>query len=1023
MSRFPAAVVVLLASVGFAVAQTDGPTAEAVKALAAKFQDERAEGLKLGEPADRMATADQFFAKGGAALKEENFVAAARLVREARWALPARPLGLPENVERVIGYVRLRHADRVNAMAYTPDGGKLVTVSRDGTARVWDLGNGREVLAYRGHVAPPGDEKGGVEDKLVFRVPAVAVSADGEWAASSGSGEVQVWSLKTGKLKKKLTSPNQLLIRGLAFFPDGKTIVSAGDDKFVRIYDIEAGKETVTFHQQTNRIEAMALSPNAKLIATVDSNGILGVYKADASEKKPIMSVQASDLNGALLGVVFTADGSKLFTGGAGGPSPTPRLTTGPGPDGATVPGMTSTVMRFPGHTERVTAVAATRDGKLFATTSEDRSVRIWDAANGKSIRHFQGLLSGGSAIAIRPDGKQLAVGTEEGTIRLWDLSATDENRASADAADSLWAAAFTPDGSKFATGGADRTVRIYDTATGKLEHKLTGHTAAVTAVAFLPGDRLASAGGDKVIKLWDAKAGKFLRDLTGHASAVLTLAADNGVLVSGGIDKTVKGWNLDTGKPTWSWTGRSAVAAVAVRKGGKQVAVGTADGWLTILDLAGGEPKPVGSGQQAHAAGVASAVYAADGAKLATVGGDGKLSFWAVADNGTPSSLTKDEPKKSGSATATITPNLPALSAVAFSPDGRMAASAGADMVLHVWDTATGGEIRTLRGPTDWVTAVAFAPDGEHLLCVGVDRVARLFELSKAEATARVGHAMAARAVAVRKDGKLIASGSDDKTVKLWELATGKEVATLTGATDVVFAVGFAGDSVAAGGSDSRLRTWDAATGKAEKNAAMGRIYVLQPAADGKKLGIWARTTNDKDMYEIVPLDDARALPAISEIGRASACVAFSADLSWVASGDEQGHVRIWDTATRMQVDSDWPVHAKPIADLGFTPDKKTLVAVDQTGLAKIADTAKREVLHTAKTGVTAVAGVMISPTGDKFAVIGGEGQVKTFDLTGEELRAWQMPTSVNGVAFTPDGKKLIAANADGTLAVLVMP
>ncbi len=1013
MSRSLTAVVVLLASVSPVSAQADD-----FQALAEKFRAERAESLKLGEPAERMAPADGYFAKAEAALKDKNAVLAARLVRDARWALPARPMGLPEHVERVIGYVRLRHADRVNAMTYTPDGGKLVSASRDGTVRVWDLGNGRELLAYRGHAAPP-DEKVGAD---VFRVPAVAVSPDGVWVASSGSGEVQVWNLKTGKLKKKLTAPNQLLVRGLAFFPDGKSIATAGDDKFVRVFDIEGGKETATFVQQADRIEAMALSPNGKLIATVDTNGILAVYKADASEKKPVMSVQASDLKSPLLGVVFTPDGSKLFTGGSGGPTPTPRLTTGPGPDGASVAGMASTVLRFPGHTDRVNAVAVTTDGKLFATTGDDKSVRVWDAANGKSIRHFQGLLAAGTALAIRPDGKQLAAGTDEGTIRLWDLSATDENRAATEATDSLWAAAFSPDGARFASAGADRIVRIYDTTTGKLEQKLTGHTGAVTAVAFLPGDRLASASGDKLIKLWDAKTGKLLRDLTGHASAVLALAADGGTLVSGGIDKTVKGWNLDSGKPTWSWTSRSAVAAVAVRKGGKQVAVGTADGWLTILDLSAGEPKPVGSGQQAHVAGVAAVAYSADGSKLATVGGDGQFLVWAVADDGTLTNGKKDEPKKPTPTSAPL-PSLPALSAVAFSPDGRLAVSAGADMVLHLWDTATGAEVRTLRGPSDWVTAVAFAPEGEKLLCVGVDRTARVFELSKADSTARVGHAMAAKAVAVRKDGTMIASGSDDKTVKLWELATGQEVATLTGATDWVFAVCFAGESVAAGGHDSRLRVWTAATGKLVKNVALGQIYVLQPAAAGTKLGVWARTINDKDVYEIVPLDDAKPLPAITETGRPSTCVTFASDLSWVASGDESGNVRIWDTATQKQVEADWPIHAKRVADLAFTADRKTLVAIDETGLVKIADTAKREVLHTAKTGVTSVGGIMMASTGKAFAVIGGEGEVKTFDLTGKELRTWRMPSGVNGVSFTPDGKKLIAANADGTLAVLVMP
>lgn len=808
--------------------------------------------------------------------------------------MPARPVGLPENIERVIGYVRLRHADRVNAMTYTPDGEKLLTASRDGTVRVWDLGNGRELLAYRSHAAPPTDEKGNVDDRSVFRVPAVAISPDGATVASTGTGEIHIWDLATGKLKKKIVGHAPFLIRGLTFLADGKSVATGGDDKIVRIWNIESGKETVAFPPQANRVEGIALSPNGKLLAATDANGLLAVYKTDGSDKKPVLGVQASDSNAANLGILFTTDGTKIFTAGG---DQNPRLTVAPGPDGASVPGMATTALRFPGHANRINAVAGTKDGKLFATASEDFTVRVWDAASGKTLRHFQGLISKATAVAIRPDGKQIAAGTEDGTIRLWDLSAFDEHRAATEATGSIWTAAFNADGSKFATGGADRLVRIYDTATGKLEHSLTGHGAAVTSVAFLPGDRLASAGGDKFVKLWDAKAGKFLRDLAGHTSAVLAVAGEGGATVSGGIDKTVKGWDVEAAKPTWSWAGRSAVAALAVRKGGKQVAVGTADGWLTILNLADGTPKPVGSGQQAHIAGVAAIVYSNDGNKLATVGGDGKFALWTIGADGSPTGVNLDQSKKPASGPAI------ALSAVAFSSDGRLAASAGADMAIHIWDTNTGAEVRTLRAHTDWVTAVAFHPEGEKLLSVGVDKVARVFELSKAEEAARVGHAKSARAVAVSKDGRFIVSGSDDTTAKIWDLATGKEIATLAGSSLPIFATAFVGtDFVATGGEDMRFRLWSKNPPKIERSAEMGHIYVLLPSADGKTIGIWSRDASNKDSYHILNTDNSKGPEPITETDRKGlGCVTFSSDLAWIISGDEEGKIRIWESMKRM--------------------------------------------------------------------------------------------------------------------------
>jgi WD40 repeat protein len=987
---------------------------EDVKSLAAKYRDERAASVKQGEPAGRFTTPDQILAKAEAALAAGNEVAAKRLFREARWALPARPAGLPEHVERVIGYVRLRHADRVNAMVYSPDGSNLITCSRDGTARIWDLGNGRELLAYRSHPAPQPDDKGNIDDRAIFRVPAVAVSPDGKTIATTGTGEIHLWDPTTGKLKKKLVGHAPFLIKGLAFVGN-QSLATGGDDKIVRLWNVETGKETIAFPPHTHRIEAIAVSPNAKLVAATDANGLIVVYKADGSEKKSIIATSGSDANAANLGILFSPDGTKIFTGGG---DQNPRLTVAPGPDGGSVPAMASTVLRFPGHSARVNAVAGTMDGKLLATASEDSTVRVWDSASGKTVRHFQGLLSKATAVAIRPDGKQIAVGTEDGSIRLWDLSATDEHRSATDATASLWTAAFNLDGSLFATAGADRAIRVYETASGKLLATLTGHGAAVTGLAFLADGRLASSGGDKLVKLWDIKAGRFQRDLVGHGSAVLAVATDGNSIVSGGIDKAVKGWDAESGKSSWSWAGRSAVAALAIRKGGKQIAVGTADGWLTILDLASGSPKPVGSGQQAHVAGVAAVAYSPDSGKLATVGGDGKFAIWTLADDGSPSLVNKDDSKKpSGAAVA--------LSAVAFSADGKLAASAGADLAVHVWDTNTGAEVRTLRAHSDWVTALAFHPSGERLLSVAVDKSARLFELSKAEDAARIGHAKSARSVAVSKDGRFIVSGSDDATAKVWDLSSGQEIATLSGSGQAIYSTVFVGpDRVATGGEDKRFRLWSTTPPKIDSNLELGDIYVLVATADGKRIGAWSRDSQGKDGYHILNVDGSKGQDPIIETDRKGlGCVTFSADLAWIISGDEEGKLRIWDTAKRMPIGSDWPIHTKRIVDVAVTADRKTVIAVDEDGNAKIANAEKREVTATAKTGVVGISGVMISPTGGTFSVFGTEGEIKAFDLTGKELRAWQMPAGVNGVAFTSDGKKFITANADGTLAVLVLP
>ncbi len=1003
----------LIVLIGTTVFAQPEPTLESVRLLGEKYRAERDVAVKESATAESLAAMDALAAKADAAILAMNPKAAERFFREARWQLPARPLGLPPHVERVIGYVRLRHADRVNSISYNSDGTRLASASKDGTVRIWDLGNGRELLAYRDHAEIVSPEVK-VNDSAIFRVPAVAFAPKSTRIASTGGNEIHLWDSTTGKLVKKYTG-HTMTIKGLAFAPDGKTFATGSDDKTVRIWSVETGKEIIAFPLHTSRVESVAFSPNGKLVAATDGDGFLSIYKLDATDKKPVLKVQAAEPTGqGINAVAFTPDGTKVVTGGN---DAVPRLTTSTDPLGAMIPGSGVAIMKFPGHSGRVNSVAINADGTLIATAGSDKTIRIWDAKNGKALRAIQGHLDEIATLAIRPDGKQIASGSTDGTIRLWDLSATDEHRAATDTKDSLWTAAFSPDGTRYATAGADKTLRVYSTATGLLEHSLTGHSGAITTVVFPSSDRIASASGDKLIKIWDAKDGRAIRSLAGHTSAVLALGVvDGGRLVSGSADKTVKMWDATADKPVWSWASKSAVSAVATRAGGKQIVVGSADGWLAVLDTSSGEPKAI-SGLSAHNAGVAAIAVSPDGSRIATVGGDGHWKLWAIAETGILTSTGKEEISKK-------TTTLPALSTVAFRLDGKQIAFGGADGIVHIADTGTGVVTRGLRGHTDWITAISFAANGEQLLSVGVDKVCRVFELGKASAIGS-GHAMAIRSIAVSRDGTRIATGSDDRTVKVWNPNTGKEVATLTGSTSNTNSVAFIGmDRVAAGGEDSRLRIWSIDPVKDLRSSNYGKIYNIIASSDGSKLGIWSRNGADLDAFDILTVDGAVNPEVIQEKKPKEATSAtFASDVSLAVYGMENGSIRIWDMVKRERVGADWPLFVKRVGDVGITADKKTLVAVDEEGLVKVATLADRAVTHSTKTIASGINGLVVSPNGEAFAVIGTEGTIKAYDMAAKELRSWTLPGATNAAAFSPDGKRLYAANADGTITVLALP
>lgn len=1018
-----------LLTVGILTAQTPVKQPDA-KVLREKFKAEREDAVKAKFSPEALARADELAKRAEAALAAGD-PKAARHFRDARWQVPYLPANLPPHVVRVLGESRMRHADRVNALSYSPDGTRLASASRDGTVKVWDLGNGRDLATYRGHAQQPDDPS---KNTNVLKAGDVAFSPDGKVVASASGTQVHLWDPDTGKQLKVLVKLEKTdkPLKALAFRPDGKHLAAAGDDGVVRTFEVDSGKGVFTSPPRTARIESLAYSPNGNLIAVGDSASQVAVYAPDAKTQLA-MGVQGVR-SGETMGVAFTADSGAVFAAGKDG---VVQLFAGPNPDGTSA-GNTSTRLReFTGHPDAVNALAVTPDGKSLVSAGSDRTVRVWDVTSGKPLRSFQGHMTKVLALAIRGDGRQIASASDDGAIRLWDLNTTDDHRALTDAADALWAVAFSPDNKRVATAGADKVVRVYAPETGKLETSIPdAHRSAITSLAFFPdSNRLATGGGDRVVKVWDVAAKKVTTELAGHESAVLAVAVGDGgkLVASGAADRTVRGWA--DGKQAWSWAGKSAVCAVAVRKGEKLVAAGTADGTLVVLDITGGTPKELFA-QSAHVAGVACVGFSPDGNRVATVGGDGAVRVWTVTETGSLTALTKfDGQAKSGGA-----PGFLALTGLSFSPDGRYLATVGADTVVRVWDIQTKSESRGLRGHTDWVTAVAFSADGRYLASVGVDKAARVFELPPQDSGSGGGHLLKVGAVAVSADGKFAVTAATDQTMKVWEIATGREVATLIGNTDVPQSVTFLGPDgvVMAGttqGNDAigQLHFWGTRPPRRNKSLPTGAVYAVVGSADGSKVAAWTTKpavggqvrNNTFDLYDAA----GEVLSSLPDKGRTITSAAFSADLTLAVAGDDQGTVRVWDLDKKERIGADWPLFPDAVGDLAVTPDKKLLVAIDTKGTVKVAttDPAKREVLGSVAALKGQVRGVVVSPKGDTFVTFSADREVRVWSLadpkTLKEVRAWEMPVGVSGVAYTPDGKQLLTGNADGTAFVLQLP
>lgn len=563
------------------------------------------------------------------------------------------------------------HGNDVTSVLFSPDGRTLVSGDADGTVRIWDAAEEKEIRRIQ-------NGSGAVNS--------MSLSADGHILAVGGTESIRLYETGNWTVLKELKKQATLAV---IFAPGGRMLASGHADGAVILWDSETGEEQPPgLERHRDGVITVSFSPDGRMLLCGDLRGTVRLWEIEKG--KPRLVYDVKEQSTLLTSAAFSPDGQRI------------AIAHGNGIVSVRDVAKRRELWKFEATTGIINSIIFSPDGRRVAAASADATVRLLDARNGQEERVLKGHTGSVRSVAFAPDGRTLASGSHDDTVKIFDLTSLPEYPRLTGQEMDVVDVQYSSDGRIIASASEDGTVAVFDVAGRRLIWRSENLGAAVNSIALTAdGLRLAGGTGDGKLYLWDtAKGGMLWPNPGGHGESVksVALSPDGRYLASGSDDNNIRILEANSGKVTRELKGHTATVN-AVAFAGATLASGGDDGAVRLWDFENGREVKKFEG---HKGPVSSLAFSFNGAMLASGGDDRTVRLWDVRNGNQIRALEGHE--------------LYILS-IAFTPDDRILGSVS-DGAVWLWDIGAGKVLQKIREGYDSVISVSFSPNNRVMAC-----------------------------------------------------------------------------------------------------------------------------------------------------------------------------------------------------------------------------------------------------------------------------------------------------------------